>query len=152
MNIVFVEVEKQLEEILKWQFWRPLSCEVELLKHRNYFLLKLLVRVVFLLHFLVFLFVHFFLLLLHPDISQQTDHCLVIKSFFEFLWFVSKHLENFLMFESSLQSFVFSKEAYSQEAVPLQKINIRQRTFGFYPNDAALDLRGRFEVIFADFY
>lgn len=55
------------------------------------------------------------------------------------------------MFEGSLKGLVLSDEANPKQAVPFQKVDIRQRIFGLYSDDTALNLRRWFEVVLSDF-
>lgn len=58
-----------------------------------------------------------------------------------------QHLQYFLMFESSLKSLVFPDEAYPEQPIPVQKVNIRQWILRLNSHDAALHLGRRLEIV-----
>jgi hypothetical protein len=60
-----------------------------------------------------------------------------------------QQLQGLLVLERRLQRLVLTDKTDTQQTVPLQEVDIRQRVLRLYSHNAALHLRGRFEVVLA---
>jgi hypothetical protein len=69
----------------------------------------------------------------------------------ELLLVLQQHLQDSLHFEASLQGFVLANEAYPQQAIPLQVVDVGPWVFGLDADNRTLHFGRRLEVVAAYF-